>query len=81
MASPEINIKDKDKVIVEFNVGLKEDQKKSAEFSKSDLYPDESSGDFKQNSNNMLGSEKTDTEKEKANESNNTSGPPSRHQI
>tara|TARA_B110000285_G_C14562440_1_gene354117 strand:- start:368 stop:499 length:132 start_codon:yes stop_codon:yes gene_type:complete len=43
------------------------------------LYPDESSGDFKQNSNNMLGSEKTDTEKEKANESNNTSGPPSRH--
>ena len=82
MASPEIKILEEEKVRVEFNVGFNvEDQKKSAEFSKEEMQPDESSGDVKQNSNNMIVSEKTDTEKEKANESNNTSGPPSRHQI
>lgn len=41
------------------------------------MFPDEDIGDTKQNLN-YVGSEKTD-EKEKANESNNTSGPVSRH--
>jgi len=52
-----------------------------AELSKSgDLNVDEDSGETKQNLN-MIGVEIDDSEKAKANESNNTSGPLSRHQI
>ena len=48
MASPEIKILEEEKVRVEFNVGFNvEDQKKSAEFSKEEMQPDESSGDVK----------------------------------